>query len=1011
MISFSVVCRLAVPLTRFITLSRLSLQYTRMKFGRRVQEESYEPYRPNYIAYKELKKAIKLITGSDTSSCTISEVTSSFGGITGFDEFTNRPPEAQFQNLLNFEAEKINKFSALTYANICSKFQDVLKRLVSSGETRQKDAIAQLKTEAEAVADEVVELHAYVRLNFIGFRKITKKYDKHSDTAASCWYLARILREKFMALDFDYLVELAAVCFAEIQSATASQENVVARPSVPAAVRTSTESSTCDGLLPEDKIDYAASAGASRGSSHSEPAVCAQKGVDEALGEMTHTTYFVGEDSIMRVRIHIAKHLPLVALGSSSFRPHSVVTPAEGTQSTIQSASKRDCPSPTGSRESVAGDLAPAAESSADTARLKDNLLRRLSTPSGVKLDEILGQPAQSVFYKHELDRSSASCLYFDHPGTFPKYNELLSSPSELAATCLRFRWATSNDPTLAGGDETSPRRKISYSSQPSMDSSGVVGSTQQPRAVSQMVVVELCPAFSLAASSHEWWHMPLPGQTTLLPTRLTVTKSVAESLINGTFDLESYIVSLTAAGVPASETSSIRNFLVCVLRILTEQNYVPMVQEWVHRTSFQKTSSTKDHPFTMYATLDENIRFVDAQQRKTYAQKSPGCRPSSCYWAPPHFANTSVDEDIRKSAFGILSISYSGTKRPDFLPRLTGLTSVTEVWRYSPLLHGVSTLYTEQLPSKARPEWFKLLVSSAVFSDEDKSPPAAWTSPKGDRQVERRRGKKLLDDSRIRVDIISTKPRDRVLHEHALHVQHQGLPSGHRTTILPRQGIAVAPLPPHIAPYSVPEGARQLTADPPHARHSGLAEPLLPLRGAVTPIQPLYSLNDDNHGLLPLWMRRLKRRIGLWIEWIKYLWCSRMDGWEEVGSTAVRVEPKTFFANERTLLQWLNTAVLLSTISITLLNFGSPSGRRAGLIMAPVALFFIGYAYWVYLRRSYSLERKKPINYNDRLGPAILVISLIGALSAIIILNIVGSSTSSPGLSSPTPLPSSSTL
>lgn len=43
-----------------------------------------------------------------------------------------------------------------------------------------------------------------------------------------------------------------------------------------------------------------------------------------------------------------------------------------------------------------------------------------------------------------------------------------------------------------------------------------------------------------------------------------------------------------------------------------------------------------------------------------------------------------------------------------------------------------------------------------------------------------------------------------------------------------------------------------------------------------------------------------------------------------------------------------------------------------------------------VYLRRSYSLEGKEPINYNDRLGPAILVCCLICALSAIIILNIV---------------------
>lgn len=65
-------------------------------------------------------------------------------------------------------------------------------------------------------------------------------------------------------------------------------------------------------------------------------------------------------------------------------------------------------------------------------------------------------------------------------------------------------------------------------------------------------------------------------------------------------------------------------------------------------------------------------------------------------------------------------------------------------------------------------------------------------------------------------------------------------------------------------------------------------------------------------------------------------------------GGATVRVEPKTFFANERTLLQWMNTAVLIATLSITLMNFGDPIGRLAGLVMAPVAVFFIGYSFWV---------------------------------------------------------------
>ncbi|KNC36788.1 hypothetical protein PFLG_01301, partial [Plasmodium falciparum RAJ116] len=105
--------------------------------------------------------------------------------------------------------------------------------------------------------------------------------------------------------------------------------------------------------------------------------------------------------------------------------------------------------------------------------------------------------------------------------------------------------------------------------------------------------------------------------------------------------------------------------------------------------------------------------------------------------------------------------------------------------------------------------------------------------------------------------------------------------------------------------------------------------------------------------------------------------------------NAVVRVEPKTFFANERTLLQWLNTSVLLSTISITLLNFSNSYGFFSGVIMAPVSIFFILYSFYIYLKRSDALVNKEPINYTDKLGPLILVLTLTFSLSTVVILNI----------------------
>merc|ERR1712169_155789 len=45
------------------------------------------------------------------------------------------------------------------------------------------------------------------------------------------------------------------------------------------------------------------------------------------------------------------------------------------------------------------------------------------------------------------------------------------------------------------------------------------------------------------------------------------------------------------------------------------------------------------------------------------------------------------------------------------------------------------------------------------------------------------------------------------------------------------------------------------------------------------------------------------------------------------------RVEPKVFFANERTFLSWLNFTVILGGLAVGLLNFGDKVGRiSAGL-------------------------------------------------------------------------------
>ena len=61
-----------------------------------------------------------------------------------------------------------------------------------------------------------------------------------------------------------------------------------------------------------------------------------------------------------------------------------------------------------------------------------------------------------------------------------------------------------------------------------------------------------------------------------------------------------------------------------------------------------------------------------------------------------------------------------------------------------------------------------------------------------------------------------------------------------------------------------------------------------------------------------------------------------------------IKVEPKVFFANERTFLAWMHISIILAGASIAILAFADYTnvGKQIyGLVMLPVAISFILYA------------------------------------------------------------------
>ena len=95
-----------------------------------------------------------------------------------------------------------------------------------------------------------------------------------------------------------------------------------------------------------------------------------------------------------------------------------------------------------------------------------------------------------------------------------------------------------------------------------------------------------------------------------------------------------------------------------------------------------------------------------------------------------------------------------------------------------------------------------------------------------------------------------------------------------------------------------------------------------------------------------------------------------------------VRVEPKVFFAAERTFLSWLEFSILLGSIAATLLNFGDSVTRTSAWAFTLLACMALFYSMALYLWRVRMIRRRRAVRYHDRWGPSVLCVGLLAAVA-----------------------------
>lgn len=95
-----------------------------------------------------------------------------------------------------------------------------------------------------------------------------------------------------------------------------------------------------------------------------------------------------------------------------------------------------------------------------------------------------------------------------------------------------------------------------------------------------------------------------------------------------------------------------------------------------------------------------------------------------------------------------------------------------------------------------------------------------------------------------------------------------------------------------------------------------------------------------------------------------------------------VRVEPKVYFAAERTFLSWLEFSIILGSIAATLLNFGDALTLVSAWCFTIIACLALLYSLILYLWRVRMIRGRRAVRYHDKWGPTFLCVGLLGAVA-----------------------------
>jgi len=391
------------------------------------------------------------------------------------------------------------------------------------------------------------------------------------------------------------------------------------------------------------------------------------------------------------------------------------------------------------------------------------------------------------------------------------------------------------------------------------------------------------------------------------------------------------------------------------IQRSFREKRIEPTLRVFYNRTAFQIPGDQR-----LRLSLDTDLTFIREDNHDGYMRRDPNNWRREDLGIDFPFSYV-PPQDILRFPYAVLETklqTHLGQEPPEWLTKLLESSLVHEVPRFSKYLHGASHFYKESMP--LLPWWL-----SEMELDIRKPRSSQFG-------LARSKSLKPLIDGKYRMGYLESQLESKALDRSNSKHTKEATPYRQNDNTPIDESIAIDIFNNDSRPDS------RLYSEALYSRESANFSSAMLL--------PPY--NNDNTGP--------RNRGGFWskgdkestenlvpmVEFNSQRPKNQMPWAKKKKEKPEMIEPKIFFANERTFIHWLHFAALLLTTALTLLNFGDRTSRIVGGVFIGIALGISIYAQLRFQYRAWQIRNQGHLRFDDIYGPAVLCLLLVGALA-----------------------------